>query len=461
MKFKQNSNFFKTLIIGAGPAGTGPLVNAQQRGILPQVLDEGVAIVDRGAQMGHGAIGQYIINSDTMGATFLECLNNQENGIFQSIFNTSAKQELDGYRQSAAPLKVVGEFMGEIGKALQVTIDAHPTSQFFPHTEAREIRQTANGTFQTTFVTTTDSGESETFDIFSQYVVTALGARQNQEATLNAEIIPGLNLAKKYANKCLLTNLVVTADGPIEIEKRLTQTNNRKVVIIGASHSTFSAAWVLLNTTGLSFAEGDITILHRQKLKIFYPSVADAHAEGYTDFDENDLCPLTKRVYRLGGLRWDSRELLKRIWGVGGAPLEKRVRLVALDPTNEHNSEDIEALLDEAALIIPAFGYRPITVPIYDAAGNTINLLGSGEGAPPLVDDQCRVLDTTGTPIPNFYGIGLASGFMLSGSLGGEPSFTGQTNGLWLYQNGVGERILNQIINDKTPMPVAETVQGI
>ena len=52
MHFKQGSNVFKTLIIGAGPAGTGPLVNAQQRGLLPQLLDQGIAIVDRSTQMG-------------------------------------------------------------------------------------------------------------------------------------------------------------------------------------------------------------------------------------------------------------------------------------------------------------------------------------------------------------------------------------------------------------------------
>ena len=57
MYFKQGSNVFKTLIIGAGPAGTGPLVNAQQRGLLSQTLNEGIAIVDRTAFMGRGNIG--------------------------------------------------------------------------------------------------------------------------------------------------------------------------------------------------------------------------------------------------------------------------------------------------------------------------------------------------------------------------------------------------------------------
>ncbi len=446
MHFKQDSNVFKTLIIGAGPAGTGPLVNAQQRGLLPQLLDEGIAIADRSPHMGSGSIGQHIINSDTIGGTFLECLINQEAGAFQSVINSPARQNLEAYRKSAAPLKAVGEFMGEIGLALHQIIDAHPVSQFFANVEARSIQRMPDGNFRTTFVPCTPEYGDEPFDIISKFVVTALGARQLREQTLTADIIPGLNLADHYADKSLLTGHILTEHGAHEMEQRLQTTPNHKVVIIGASHSTFSAAWALLNRTGIDFEEGDITILHRQKLKIFYPSVEDARAEGYNDFDENDVCPLTKRLYRLGGLRWDSRELLKRIWGIGGVPLEKRVRLIALDPTNQHNTVDIKALLDEATLIIPAFGYRPITLPFYDEHHQQIGLFASGEGTPSLVDDDCRVLDSQGEPIPNFYGIGLASGFMLSGALGGEPSFHGQTNGLWLYQNGVGERILNAIL---------------
>jgi len=447
MYFKRDSNVFKTLILGAGPAGTGPLVNAQQRGLLPQLLNEGIAIVDRTPHMGSGSIGQYIINSDTIGGTFLECLINQKNGPFQKVIESPIKQTLEQYRKLAAPLPLVGQYMGEIGLALQQVIDAHPVSQFFPNVEARSIHRLPDGNFRTTFVPCTPENRSEPFDIISKYVVTALGARQLRDQTLSADIIPGLNLAHCYTDKSLLTGHVLTAAGAHEMEKRLKASANHKVVIIGASHSTFSTAWVLLNRTGITFEEGDITILHRQKLKLFYPSVEDALAEGYTDFDENDVCPLTKRLYRLGGLRFDSRELLKRIWGIGGAPLEKRVRLIALDPTNQQNTVDIKTLLDEAALIIPAFGYRPITVPLYGEHNHPIELLANGEGAPPLVDDDCRVLNLQGEPIPNYYGIGLASGFIPSGPLGGEPSFRGQTNGLWLYQNGVGERILNGILS--------------
>jgi hypothetical protein len=46
-------------------------------------------------------------------------------------------------------------------------------------------------------------------------------------------------------------------------------------------------------------------------------------------------------------------------------------------------------------------------------------------------------------------GIGLAAGFIPSGALGGEPSFRGQTNGIWLWQNGVGAMIFAALLDGK------------
>jgi hypothetical protein len=56
-------------------------------------------------------------------------------------------------------------------------------------------------------------------------------------------------------------------------------------------------------------------------------------------------------------------------------------------------------------------------------------------------------LDKEGNVIDNLYTIGLASGFVPSGKLGGEKNFSGQTNGYWLYQHGVGEIVANAIFN--------------
>ncbi|RZM10963.1 MAG: aminotransferase DegT, partial [Sphingomonas sp.] len=48
--------------------------------------------------------------------------------------------------------------------------------------------------------------------------------------------------------------------------------------------------------------------------------------------------------------------------------------------------------------------------------------------------------------LPDAYGIGLAAGFVPWGRLGGEASFSGQANGLWLWQNDVGMMIVDQLL---------------
>ena len=69
----------------------------------------------------------------------------------------------------------------------------------------------------------------------------------------------------------------------------------------------------------------------------------------------------------------------------------------------------------------------------------------------PMVDRQCHVLDGNGEPISTVFGIGLAAGFVPSGPLGGEPSFRGQANGLWLWQHDVGALIVNAVLRRTEP----------
>jgi hypothetical protein len=102
------------------------------------------------------------------------------------------------------------------------------------------------------------------------------------------------------------------------------------------------------------------------------------------------------------------------------------------------------ALLDRADVIIVALGYRPRGLTVLSAKGERIVLNSDGPGERPMVDDQCRVLDHLGRPIAGLLGIGLASGYRSRVSSGGEPSFTGQTNGLWQWQTAIGALIADQ-----------------
>jgi hypothetical protein len=147
-------------------------------------------------------------------------------------------------------------------------------------------------------------------------------------------------------------------------------------------------------------------------------------------------------VFRLAGFRLDSRDLLMGIRQIGGRPLEPRVALHSIDEADQAASHRV---LRGADLIIAALGYRPKALPLFDQDRREIGLMGL-RGKAPLVNQKCRILDEMNRPIPNLFGIGLAAGFVPRGKLGGEPSFVGQANGLWLWQTAVGSMIVDGLM---------------
>ncbi len=431
---------YKTTFLGAGPGGSGPIVCALQQNKLDQLLDTNIAILDRADTMARGRIGDYAINSDTLSDTFLECLKHDGSVRIAEIGATPPANKIRAYAGGPSPLTLAAEFMTELGGALQTQIKDHPRSAFFASTLGQSIHMQPDGSYRTRAVHR--NGVDTPVDFHSRNLVFAMGGAQSWERIKRERILGGIQLAE-FEDKTLISHTVLSRGGIEQIQARLAGVRNPRVVIVGGSHSAVSSANVLL-ASGLPFDDGAIAIAHRNRLKLFYPSAAAAHAEGYTDFDDNDICPLTKRLYRLAGFRFDSRELLMRIWGMAGRARETRVRLYDLEANAQLHV--LREQLASADLIVAALGYRPNTVPVYDVDGARIPLRAELPGTGALVDRRCRVIKADGTPLPNAYGIGLASGFVPDGDLGGEPSFQGQTNGLWLYQNGVGQIVLDSIL---------------
>jgi hypothetical protein len=161
------------------------------------------------------------------------------------------------------------------------------------------------------------------------------------------------------------------------------------------------------------------------------------------------VCQVSGRVFRFAGFRLDSRELIMQARGIGGRRPEPRLHLHQIKP------HDVEALriIAQADVVIAAVGYRPRAMAFYNHAGVPIPLYAHSGPQMPMVDGACRVLDADGRPLENVYGIGLAAGFVPRGPLGGEASFRGQANGLWLWQHGVGGMIAESVIK------TAESVQ--
>ena len=443
-----SSIFVNAVIIGGGPAGLAPLVWAARQGTLPSLSAGGLIVIERGSSVGAGSLGQHAIGSDTLADTFLECLEDSAEPRLTALRDHPAALALATYRGGSAPLPAAAAFLSALGAVLSDAIRS-AGGQVLTGCEALWSRRRSDGAWQTRWRSM--SGEHE---ITSRYLVLAAGARECQ-AALYTRTVAGHTLLPRLAGKLMLSGAVLAAGGADEVARRLDGIVAPKVVIVGGSHSALATANLLLDhSLGTHLEAGAITLMHRRPLRVFYPSAAAAEADGYTDFDDDDICPVSKRLFRLAGFRLEARRLVMRALGIGGQAPEPRLRLHRLqDPgmgardTYTSNAEaEARRLLDEADLVVAALGYRPSAPPVFDSNGDRLVLAEDETGPAPLVDRQCRVLDRHRLPIPGLLGIGLAAGFIPGGALGGEPSFRGQTNGIWLWQNGVGAMIVDVLL---------------
>jgi len=115
--------------------------------------------------------------------------------------------------------------------------------------------------------------------------------------------------------------------------------------------------------------------------------------------------------------------------------------------TGSGTTRRARGLIAGADVVIGALGYQPRALPVSDHHGTPIALAADAGGA--MVDRHCRVIDSSGAPLPGLFGIGLAAGFVPWGTMGGEPSFRGQANGLWQWQNDVGMMIVDQLLGER------------
>ena len=421
----------KTLILGAGPGGTGPLIWAAQIGALQGWLNAGVALVDSSAAIG-GTLGRYIINSDSFGGSYLELLESgSARTLFAPLSCDPATHEIERLRRGFPSLATVGQYFRQLGAVLTRIITATDGGEFAPQASVRSLSYRPDGAL-TAEIAEASGGTTK---VAAKTVILALGGRHDWAPHCTAEILPGVRLADYPEDKIMSSDRLFTADGRQRAAAIISAAPAPRVAIVGGSHSGFSAAWVMTTLMPeVAFGAGDIRILMRREPPIFYENREAAEADDYP-VSSADICPRTLRVHRLGGLRGDGRELWRRLTRRRDTVPEERVVMMPL-----HDSAlspmALRRCLDDAALVITAFGYRARTVPTFDARGRQIALNADRGGR--AVGPDGRVLDAGGRPLGNFFGLGLGTGYRPLASMGGEASFAGQLNSLWLYQNDIG-----------------------
>lgn len=425
------------VVVGGGPAGTALLCAAGKAGRFDALGRAGIALIDRGTRIGAGRLGDYAIASDSTAETFLSADGALPAGL--SLADDPAALAIGEHRGAlGVPLAKVGAYLDRLGEALGQRLVALGGGVLTGH-EVVSAQQTPDGLWT---VRARRIADGRTSEVRARTLVLATGGGQ-PAARLVEQRVAGRSLVERCGGRLIQSDMLL-ADGGIEaIAAQLPADRPARIAIVGGSTSAVTAAVRLLKARGIRIGTGGVALIHRRPLRPFYPSADAARADGFDDFGPDDVCPVSGFVYRLAGFRLEARELVVHALGIGGRVGDPRLRLHRLA-----GDDDAVAarLLDEADLVIAALGYRPHALPLIDARGRAIRLRADGPVHGAMVDAQCRVIDAAGEPVPGVFGLGLAAGFVPSGALGGETSFRGQANGLWLWQNDVGRMIVDQIL---------------
>lgn len=429
------------VVVGGGPAGVALLCAAGKAGKLDALASAGIAMVDRGETMGGGRLGAYEITSDSSAETFLTADGALPAGL--GIADEAAGQAIAEHKGAlGVPLPKVGAYLDRLGEVLGQRLRSLGGSILNGH-EVIASQRTADGLWRTRARRIADGGSIE---LLSRSLVIATGGHQ-PAIRLAEEKVAGMSLVERCGNRLIQSDTLLAAGGIEAARERLQDCldggRSPRIAIVGGSTSAVTAAVRLLKS-GLPLDPGGIALLHRRPLRPFYPSADAAHADGYTDFGPDDICPVSGFVYRLAGFRLEAREMVVHALGIGGRVGDPRLKLHQLACDDDAEAADI---LDRADLVVASFGYQPHALPLIDERGRAIRLRCEGPVRGRMVDDLCRVVDTDACAVPGVYGIGLAAGFVPHGKLGGEASFRGQANGLWLWQNDVGQLIVEQLLS--------------
>ncbi|HLZ78129.1 MAG TPA: DegT/DnrJ/EryC1/StrS family aminotransferase [Sphingomonas sp.] len=427
------------VVVGGGPGGTALLCAAGKVGRLDTLARAGIAIIDRGEAIGAGRLGRYAITSDSTAETFLTADGALPAGL--GIADEAVGHAIAEHKGAlGVPLHKVGAYLDRLGAVLGQRLQALGGDILGGH-EVVSAQRTADGLWRTRARRIADGGSIE---LLSHSLVIATGGHQ-PPIRLAEQQVAGASLVERCGDRLIQSDTLLTEGGLEAIRERLPQDRPVRIAIVGGSTSAVTAAVRLLKASpALPLGPGAVSLLHRRPLRPFYPSAEAARADGYTDFGPDDICPISGFVYRLAGFRLEARELVVHALGIGGRVGDPRLRLHRLG-----DAEDAVAasILDDADLVVAALGYQPYALPLIDARGRAIRLRCEGPVREAMVDDLCRVVDPGGIAVPGVFGIGLAAGFVPHGRLGGEASFRGQANGLWLWQNDVGQLIVEQILS--------------
>ncbi|GMF11631.1 unnamed protein product [Phytophthora lilii] len=266
-----NEEVYKAVVVGGGPAGIGVFIRAARAGFLPRLLNPevfgtakdnevstqlgfkqmGVAVLHAGDEksFGSGNLGEYIINSNTFACSLLASILDEKpdldppesikNSFLEKAHLHESSKRLEEIGAAPANLTEIGRFLHHIGTCLmeEIADKAPDTSKVWLNTTATKYEALENGLIR---IEARRSGGSDDTVIFhTEHLILAMGGTQE---------LPSLD-NPAYHSKLFVSDACLREGGFAKLKEHLLAqpAGERKVCIVGGSHSSFSVAWLLLN----------------------------------------------------------------------------------------------------------------------------------------------------------------------------------------------------------------------
>ncbi|WP_381426401.1 hypothetical protein [Sporosarcina thermotolerans] len=395
---------YETIICGGGPAGMSQLIYFDAQGQLAEELNRGICVIEKTDELLSGNIKKYKISANSKGGALFEFLS--EHSLVQQYLNKEKlSEQIQSYCDIAPSLHDIGVLYGKIGNFLEQCIKQNPNSDVYKCATVEQIHICEEGLFKV---------------VFKQFGCVKEVWAKNVHVNLGG-VPKTLNLDED--DRYVHSHYILTEQNE-HLEELFTSNDSLKIAIVGNSHSAMSVLsklnerYSVINSSKYSF-----DLYGKSNLKLYYSSMEDALLDGY-NFTEDDICPVTQRVNRYSGMREESFLVAKAI-------LNETINNVTLKRVYFKDNADYD-------LIIECLGYKTNLIPVYKNGKQIQFEVNNGILK---TDTHFRPVMKNQESIDCFYSYGLGVGIGLTEVSGGEKSFTGNIDGIWLYQHYVAEII--------------------
>lgn len=397
-------NLYETIICGAGPAGMSQLIYFDAQEKLTEKLNEGICVIEKSSELLSGNIKKYKISANSKGGALFEFLN--ERSILQQFLNEEKlNDQIQSYCDIAPSLHDIGVIYGRIGSFLEQCIKQNSNSAVYKCATVEEIHICEDGFFKVVF---RQFGCEQ--EVWARNIHMNLGGKPK---TLN-----------KHENERYVHSHCVLTEQSKFLDELFESKNSLKIALIGNSHSAMSVLSKLNERySALDSSIYSFDLYGKSNVKLYYSSIDEALLDNYS-FSEDDVCPVTQRVNRYSGMREESFYIAQAI--LNEAISNVRLKRVYFEDDANYD------------LIIECLGYETKLVPVYKNGKQVEFEMNNGILK---TDAYFRPVMKNREPIGNFYSYGLGVGIGLSEESGGEKSFTGNIDGIWLYQHLVAKII--------------------